>query len=131
MTGAALDLFINPVAPHDFCGVMAIKECFAGEDNMKILAMERELPGIAKERFTPHLKAEAARAWELYQAGVLRELYFRQDRHTTVLVLECADAGEAQRVLASLPQVREGLIVFDVIPLVPYPRFARLFAERA
>ena len=32
------------------------------------------------EDFAPHLKAEAARAWELYQEGIIRELYFRADR---------------------------------------------------
>ena len=47
---------------------------------MKILAMERELPGLQPDQFTPHLKSEAMRVWSLYQSGVVRELYFRQDR---------------------------------------------------
>jgi hypothetical protein len=34
---------------------------------MKILAMETEIDGVKPEQFTPHLKAEAARLWELYQ----------------------------------------------------------------
>jgi muconolactone delta-isomerase len=96
---------------------------------MKILAMERELPGKTADDFRPHLKAEAMRAWELYQAGVIRELYFRPDLHCAVLMLECADVEEAQNVLNTLPLVKAGLITFDVIPLVPYPGFARLFAE--
>ena len=95
---------------------------------MKILALEQELPGVRGEQFHPHLKAEAARVWELYQAGVLREIYFRQDRTTAVLVMECADVEEARDVLATLPLVREGLIVFEVIPLAPYPGLSRLFA---
>jgi hypothetical protein len=41
--------------------------------------------------------------------------------------LECADAAEAHRVLATLPLVRAGLIAFEVIPLKPYPGLARLF----
>ena len=94
---------------------------------MKILALERDLPGVSAERFLPHLKAEAARVWELYQAGVLREIYFRQDRTNAVVVLECAGEEEAREVLASLPLVREGLTTFEIIPLVPYPGFARLF----
>ena len=44
---------------------------------MKILAMEREVPGITAADCQPYLQAEAASAWELYQAGVIRELYFR------------------------------------------------------
>ena len=95
---------------------------------MKILALEKEVPGVAAAAFTPHLQAEAARVWELQQAGVLREIYFRQDRSDAVLILECADVVEAQRVLGTLPLVREKLITFEVIPLKPYPGLARLFA---
>ena len=96
---------------------------------MKILAMEIEVEGVNSEQFQPHLKAEAQRVWELYQSGTLRELYFRADRSEAVLILECADINEAQQVLASLPLVKAGLIAFEVIRLVPYPGFTRLFGE--
>jgi muconolactone delta-isomerase len=96
---------------------------------LKILAIEREEPGVTEEAFKPHLRAEAARAWELYQAGVLRELYFREDQPGAVLVLECADAEEANEMLNTLPLVKQRLIAFDIIPLAPYPGFSRLFRE--
>lgn len=96
---------------------------------MKILAIEKEVAGVTGEDFGPHLKAEAARAWELYQAGVLRELYFRADERSAVLMLECAGVEEAHEALNTLPLVKEGLIAFEVIPLVPYPGFSRLFSE--
>lgn len=96
---------------------------------MKILAIEKEIPGLTAEHFKPHAKAEAAQVWELYQAGILRELYFRQDRTEAVLMLECANVDEANEILNTLPLVKEGLITFEVIPLGPYPGFARLFAE--
>ena len=98
---------------------------------MKILALEKDVPGVADDACGPHLKAEASRAWALQQAGVLRELYFRADWPGAVLVLECRDVDEARGVLATLPLVRAGLIDFDLIPLVPYPGFARLFASGA
>ena len=97
---------------------------------MKILALEKEMPDVTAEDFRPHVEAEAARAWELYQAGVIRELYFRGDRPVAVLVLECADAREARQMLATLPLVKAGLITFEIIPLAPYPGFARLFAGK-
>jgi len=95
---------------------------------MKILAIEREVPNVKAEQFQPHLKDEAARVWELYQAGVFRELYFRQDQTSAVIMLECADPEEARDLLATLPLVREGLIAFEIIPLIAYPGFSRLFA---
>jgi muconolactone delta-isomerase len=85
------------------------------------------IPGATGEDFRPHLQAEARRAWELYQAGVFREMYFRADEEVAVLVLECADVAEAHAVLQSLPLVEAGLIAFEVIPLRAYPGFARLF----
>ena len=98
---------------------------------MKILALERELPGITAEQFPPHLQAEARRVWELYKAGILREMYFRQEKTEAVLVLECDSVAEARAVLGTLPLVREKLIDFELIPLVPYPGLERLFSEQA
>jgi hypothetical protein len=95
---------------------------------MKILAIEKEVTGVADQEFTPsRLRLEAIKARDLYQQGTIRELYFRQDRAEAVLVLECADTKKASEALGSLPLVKEGLISFELIPLVPYPGFGRLF----
>jgi hypothetical protein len=94
---------------------------------MKILALEREVPGVPDEAFAPHLRDEAARVWELHQAGIVRELYFRADQDAAVLVLESENVAAAEEALATLPLVREGLIRFDLVPLRAYPGFARLF----
>lgn len=96
---------------------------------MKIIAIERELPATAPTDFTPHLGAEAAHLWKLYQSGVVREFYFRADRHEAVLILECSSLEEAEEILNSLPLVQEKLITFDLIPLKPYSGFARLFTD--
>ncbi len=98
---------------------------------MKILAIEQEAAGLAAGAFAPYLTAEAARVWELYQADIFRELYFDRDQHRAVIVLECAGIQEAQRELDTLPLVQEGLITFELIPLIPYPGLARLFAGQA
>ncbi len=97
---------------------------------MKILAIEREVPGVTEDQFTAEiLEAEARKAWELQQAGVIRELYFTADTHEAVLVLESESAEESRRHLSELPLVRAALIDFRLMPLVPYPGFARLFRE--
>jgi hypothetical protein len=96
---------------------------------MKILALERELPGADEDQFRPLLEVEARRVWELQQTGVLREVYFAAETHTAVLVLECADADQSRHLLDTLPLVQAGLIAFDIFPLLPYDGFARLFGE--
>lgn len=98
---------------------------------MIILALEREAPGRSAEDFAPHLKAEAARAWELHQAGLVRQLYFHAEQHTAVLILECASTAEAAALLDTLPLVKAGLISFEIIPLAPYSGFERLFETQA
>jgi hypothetical protein len=96
---------------------------------MKILALERDPEGAARAAATPELlRAEAARVWELQQSGSARELHLRADRPQAVLVLECQGVDEARRRVEELPLVREGVIDFELIPLVAYPGFARLFA---
>lgn len=97
---------------------------------MKILAIEQELPGVTTGQFGPYLEAEAAQVWKLYQSGLVRELYFDRNEHRAVLLLECADEKEAQQTLQALPLVQAGLINFEVIPLIPYPGFGRLFARK-
>jgi hypothetical protein len=95
---------------------------------MKILAIEKEVPGITDRQFEPHLRAEAARAWELHQSGTIRELYFRTDWPGAVLVLECAGVEEARAALNTLPLVARGLIGFDLLPVKAYSGFSRLFS---
>jgi hypothetical protein len=96
---------------------------------MKILALERELPGATTECFEPLLKDEARCVWRLQQSGVVREIYFHAEQHTAILVLECANMEDARFLLAPLPLVKAGLIDFDLIPLAPYDGFARLFVK--
>jgi hypothetical protein len=96
---------------------------------MKILAIEKEVSGVKEEDYKPFLKSEALKVWELYQQGIIRELYFTQTDNSAVLILECKDADEANKHLDTLPLVKEGLIKFDVLPLIPYSGFERLFSD--
>jgi len=96
---------------------------------MKILAFEHEQPGASANAFQKYAREEARKVWELYQAGIIRELYFRADRNEAILVLESTSVEAAQGFLTELPFVREGLIAFEQIPLKAYPGFERLFAK--
>ena len=94
---------------------------------MKILALEFETPGLSSDAFAPHLEDEARALWALHQSGIVRESYFREDRQTAVLVLECESVTHAQQILSGLPLVQRQLIHFELIPLKPYSGFSRLF----
>ncbi len=96
---------------------------------MKILAFEKEIPGVTEEQFKPYLKPEAQKVWKLYQQGIIREIYFTQETHEAVIVLECKDKIEAQNVLNELPLVKANLISFEIKTLIAYDGFERLFEE--
>jgi hypothetical protein len=96
---------------------------------MKIIAIEQELIGSVEEDFKKHAKDEFKQVWCLYQEAYIREMYFRQDIHNAVLILESRNFEEATEILSSLPFVKNKFIKFDLIPLIPYNGFSRLFKE--
>lgn len=97
---------------------------------MKLIAIEKELPGARTELFTSEiLAAEARKVWDLYLAGFIREMYFRTDQSSAVLILECSGKEEAEKILHQLPLVEARLIDFELLPLKPYPGLARLFSN--
>jgi hypothetical protein len=95
-----------------------------------MLAIEKELATKTGVTDKALLEQEARRAWELTQSGIFREMYFMRDRPLAVVILEADTIEAAKNALDSLPLVREKIIDFDIIPLVPYPGFARLFKDR-
>ena len=96
---------------------------------MKIIALEEESEEAQPSAFIPHLKPEAKKLWELYQCGHVREVYFREDQKLAVLILECESVESAKQILSRLPLVKKGLIRFELIPLIPYSGFERLFVS--
>ena len=94
---------------------------------MKILAIERELK--ENSDFSPYLKQEALAVWKNYLSGFIREIYFSQENHGAIIILECKDKKEAEKKLNQFPLVKNKLIIFDIIPLIPYNGWERLFTE--
>ena len=95
---------------------------------MKILALEKELPGLTANNFEPLLKAEAKHVYDLQQKGVIREIYFNQ-HHEAVLILECESLKVAKDLLNDFPLVKNNLITFELIELKPYSGLTRLMTN--
>jgi hypothetical protein len=83
--------------------------------------------GVSEDQLAPLLRAEAARVWELYTAGVVRSIHYREDVAGAVLLLEAAAPKEAAQAAESLPLAQAGLLAVQVIPLSPYTGFEQLF----
>ena len=80
---------------------------------MKFLAIEIESEGVAGDQFKPHLREESIKVLELYERGIIREIYFDQ-HHCAILILECSTLVEAEAELIKLPLVSNGLIHFKI-----------------
>jgi hypothetical protein len=95
---------------------------------MQILALSRRTPGVGPEQLAPHSRAEAAAAFALIEAGVIRSVHMCPERPGSMIVLECAGLDEARAVLGRLPMVRDGLIEFELSRMLPYTAIKTLFA---
>ena len=95
---------------------------------MKILAFEKEKPGLTSSDFAPYLNAEAKHVYDLQQKGIIREVYFNQC-HEAVLILECESLKEAEELLNDFPLKKNDLIDFELMELKPYSGFSRLMTN--
>ena len=98
---------------------------------MKILCLDRPLPGATFEKYQPHLLDEVRHTWQAYREGFVREIYFRQDRPGVAIILECPSVDEAKKAFAEFPLVKAGLIEFEAIPLGPFVNWELLFGSPA
>lgn len=98
---------------------------------MKLLALTKVAPGATQEIIQANLEAEAWRGWELYKAGIFREMYTRKDRPGAVLVLECDSVEAAREVVDTLPLVQAGQLEIELIPLGYFQSFERLIETDA
>jgi len=95
---------------------------------MKLLCLDIPQPGASLEKYLPHMKDEARHAWQSYKCGIIRDIYFRQDRPGVAIIAECASVEAARQALRDFPLAKAGLIDWDIIPLGPFLNWETLFA---
>ena len=94
---------------------------------MKLLCLDVPQPGASLEKYQPHMQGEARHAWLMYKGGIIREIYFRQDRPGVAIIAEAESVDAAKKALAEFPLAKPGLIDWDVIPLGPFTNWETLF----
>jgi hypothetical protein len=97
---------------------------------VKVLAIGHPQSGVRWEHIAPYVGEQARSVWERYEIDQVREFYLRADHQPgVVLVLECDDVTEAERLVATLPMAEAGLLDFELIPLRPFMGFRELFED--
>ena len=95
---------------------------------MKLLCLDVPQPGASLEKYQPHMQDEARHAWQMYKGGIIRDIYFRQDRPGVAIIAEAASVDVAKTALAEFPLAKAGLIGWEVIPLGAFTNWESLFA---
>ncbi|KQV99635.1 hypothetical protein [Rhizobacter sp. Root1221] len=95
---------------------------------MKFLCLDVPQPGATMEKYQPHMVDEARHCWQLYKSGVVRDIYFRQDRPGVAVIAEADSVEAAQKALGEFPLAKAGLIGWEVIPLGAFANWELLFA---
>jgi hypothetical protein len=95
---------------------------------MKLLCLDVPQPGATLEKYQPHMTDEVRHTWSLYKGGIVRDIYFRQDRPGVAIIAEAESVEAAKEALAEFPLAKAGLIGWDVIPLGPFLNWESLFA---
>lgn len=95
---------------------------------MKFLTLEIENSPVNWKEIDPDLmKAEARCLFDLQQTDRIRQVYFRADTKSAVIEWECDTIDEVREAISTFPLVKADLIHFEIIPLMPYSGFHRLF----
>lgn len=95
---------------------------------MKLLCLDIPMPGVTPEKYQPHLLDETRHGWQLYKSGIVRDIYFRQDRPGVAILAECDSVEAARQYLSEFPLAKAGLIDWEIIPLGPFLGWQTLFA---
>lgn len=95
---------------------------------MKFLCLDLPQPGASLEQYQPHMLNEVRHSWQLYKDGLVRDIYFRQDRPGVAIIAEAESMDALKAVLREFPLALAGLIDWDVIPLGPFVNWEALFA---
>jgi hypothetical protein len=95
---------------------------------LKFLTLEVENYPVNWNEVDPViLEAEARCIFDHQQADLIRQIYFRVDTRSAVIEWESDSMDNVTQALAALPLVQANLIHFEIIPLMPYTGYKRLF----
>lgn len=97
---------------------------------MRIFATSYETAAATAEKLQATMTEEIEVGKRLYRDGIIVQAYMDPAYERTFMILEAPSIDVAREAFAAYPQVREGLIAFDFIPLIGMPAVAGFHAEQ-
>lgn len=93
---------------------------------MRIFATSRATARATPAALARDMQAEIDAGQGFYRDGLIVQAYMDADYTRTFMVLEAASVAAAKARFDTYPQVRDGLIEFEYVPLVGLPAIARV-----
>ena len=91
------------------------------------LIITHDKPNINWKEQEQLLKQEAKVLWDLQKNGIIRSIWFAKYTREAILIIEAENTIRAKEIIDTFPLVNEGLITYDIIELVAYNGYERLF----
>ena len=65
--------------------------------------------------------------WDLQKNEIIRNIWFTKNSKGAILIIEAEDSKRTKEIIATFPLVKESLITYDIVELVAYDGYERLF----
>ena len=91
------------------------------------LVITHDKPHVNWKKLEQLLKQEAKVLWDLQKNGIIRNIWFTRNTREAILIIETDDIIRIKEIIDTFPLVKEGLITYDIVELVAYDGYERLF----
>ncbi len=91
------------------------------------LVITHDKPNVNWKEQEQLLKQEAKVLWNLQKNGIIRNIWFTRNTSEAILIIEADDTIRTKEIIDTFPLVKEGLITYDIVELVAYDGYERLF----
>ncbi|MFA6385918.1 MAG: hypothetical protein WCW29_04205 [Candidatus Paceibacterota bacterium] len=91
------------------------------------LVITHDKPNVNWKEQEQLLKQEAKVLWDLQKNGIIRNIWFTKNSREAILIIEADETIRTKKIIDTFPLVKEGLITYDIVELVAYDGYERLF----
>ena len=91
------------------------------------LVITHDKPDVNWKEQEQILKQEAKVLWNLQKKGVIRSIWFTKNTREAILIIEAEDTIRTKEIVDKFHLVENGLISYDIVELIAYDGYERLF----
>jgi len=91
------------------------------------LVITHDKPNVNWKEQEQLLKQEAKVFWDLQKKGIIRSIWFTKNTREAILIIETENTKRTKEIIDTFPLVKECLITYDIVELIAYDGYERLF----